>query len=46
MSLINALLTALSIRNPRETLKALKKRESLWKGKNIYWVVRAERDRK
>ena len=46
MSLINALLTALSIRNPRETLKALKKRETLWKGKNIYWAVRTERVRK
>jgi len=46
ISVINALLTALSIRNPRETLKALKKRETLWKGKNIYWAVRADRDRK
>ena len=39
MSLVNALLTALSIRNPRETLKALKKRESLWKEKGIYWAT-------
>ncbi|MEA2014886.1 MAG: MurR/RpiR family transcriptional regulator, partial [Thermodesulfobacteriota bacterium] len=46
VSLINALLTALSIRNPRETLTALKKREALWKEKNIYWATRAERDRK
>ncbi|MCK4535351.1 MAG: MurR/RpiR family transcriptional regulator, partial [Syntrophobacterales bacterium] len=46
MSLINALLTALSIRNPRETLAALKNRETLWKEKNIYWAVRAERDRR
>ena len=45
MSLINALLTALSIRNPRETLKALKKRETLWKGKNVYWATRTERGR-
>ena len=46
VSLINALLTALSIRNPGETLTALKKRETLWKGKNIYWAVRTERGRK
>jgi len=46
VSLINALLTALSIRNPGETLTALKKREALWKGKNIYWAVRTERGRK
>jgi DNA-binding MurR/RpiR family transcriptional regulator len=46
VSLINALLTALSIRNPQKTLNVLKKRESLWKGKNIYWAVRNERDRK
>ncbi|MBN2284602.1 MAG: MurR/RpiR family transcriptional regulator [Deltaproteobacteria bacterium] len=39
MSLINALLTALSIQNPQETLKALKKRETLWKKKEIYWTT-------
>nr|HOO91546.1 SIS domain-containing protein [Syntrophales bacterium] len=44
MSLINALLTALSIRNPRETLSALKKRETLWKGKKIYWEMPTEKD--
>ena len=43
VSLINALLTALSIRNPRETLKALKKREVLWKEKDIYWGMSTER---
>ncbi len=46
MSLINALLTALSIRNPRETLAALKKRENLWKEKDIYWEIPTEKDRK
>jgi len=39
MSLVNALLTALSIQNPQETLKALKKRESLWRKKEIYWMT-------
>ncbi len=39
MSLINALLTALSIQNPQETLKSLKKRESLWRKKEIYWMT-------
>ena len=46
MSLINALLTALSIRDPEETLAALKKRETLWKGKKIYWDMPTERDKK
>ncbi|MBN2539488.1 MAG: MurR/RpiR family transcriptional regulator [Deltaproteobacteria bacterium] len=46
VSLINALLTALSIRNPQETLAALKKRETLWKEKDIYWAMPAERNRK
>ncbi len=41
VSLINALLTALSVQNPPETLKALKKRESLWKNKGIYWTTPA-----
>ncbi|MBW2632014.1 MAG: MurR/RpiR family transcriptional regulator [Deltaproteobacteria bacterium] len=41
VSLINALLTALSVQNPPETLKALKKRESLWKEKGIYWTTPA-----
>lgn len=41
MSLINALLTALSVQNPPETLKALKKRETLWKEKGIYWTTPA-----
>ena len=46
VSLINALLTALSVQEPQKTLQTLKKRETLWKGKNIYWAVRVERDRK
>lgn len=36
MSLINALLTELSVQNPAETMKALKERESLWQRKGIY----------
>lgn len=45
VSLINALLTALSVQNPSDTLKALKKRESLWKEKEIYWTKPAGRKR-
>jgi DNA-binding MurR/RpiR family transcriptional regulator len=36
MSLVNALLTELSVQNPEETKKALKERESLWQKKEIY----------
>lgn len=36
VSLINALLTAVSVQEPAETVKALKEREGLWKAKNIY----------
>jgi len=36
VSLVNALLTAVSVQEPAETLKALKEREDLWKAKNIY----------
>jgi DNA-binding MurR/RpiR family transcriptional regulator len=36
MSLVNALLTAMSIQNPEETMKALKEREVLWQRKGIY----------
>lgn len=36
MSLVNALLTALSIQDPGETMKALKERETLWQQKEIY----------
>lgn len=35
-SLVNALLTALSIQNPEETAKALREREILWQKKKIY----------
>jgi DNA-binding MurR/RpiR family transcriptional regulator len=36
VSLINALLTAVSVQNPEETVGALKEREALWKAKKIY----------
>ncbi len=36
MSLVNALLTDLSVRNPEETMKTLKERELLWQKKEIY----------
>jgi DNA-binding MurR/RpiR family transcriptional regulator len=35
-SLINALLTALSVRAPEKTMRNLKEREALWKEKGIY----------
>jgi len=37
-SIVNALLTAISIMNPDETMKALRDREALWKEKNIYVI--------
>lgn len=36
MSVVNALLTVLSIQNPEETVKALKDREILWRKRDIY----------
>jgi DNA-binding MurR/RpiR family transcriptional regulator len=36
MSVVNALLTALSVQNPKQTMKALKGREELWQKKEIY----------
>ncbi len=36
MSLVNALLTAVSVQDPGETMKALKEREAIWKKKEIY----------
>ena len=36
MSLVNALLTALSIQNPDETIQALKDGEKIWQEKDIY----------
>ena len=36
MSLVNALLTELSVQNPEETKKALEERELLWQKKEIY----------
>lgn len=38
LSIVNALLTAISIQNPDETMKALRDREALWKEKNIYVI--------
>lgn len=38
MSLVNALLTAVSVQNPAQTLNALKDREALWTEKQIYAV--------
>ncbi len=42
MSLVNALLTELSVRNPEETMKALKDRELLWQKKEIYVLPYAD----
>jgi DNA-binding MurR/RpiR family transcriptional regulator len=42
MSLVNALLTALSVQNPGETMKALKEREGLWQQKEIYIIPYAD----
>lgn len=42
MSLVNALLTELSVQNPEETMKALKERESLWQRKEIYVLPYAD----
>jgi len=42
MSLVNALLTELSVQNPEETMKALKERESLWQEKEIYVLPYAD----
>jgi DNA-binding MurR/RpiR family transcriptional regulator len=35
-SLINALLTAISIQNPKKTLRVLRRREALWEKKGVY----------
>ncbi len=42
MSLANALLTELSVRNPEETMKTLKERELLWQKKEIYVLPYAD----
>jgi DNA-binding MurR/RpiR family transcriptional regulator len=42
MSLVNALLTALSVQDPEETMKALKERESFWQKKEIYAIPYAD----
>ncbi len=36
ISLVNAMVTAVSIKNPQNTLKVLKKREDLWKEKKVF----------
>jgi DNA-binding MurR/RpiR family transcriptional regulator len=36
MTIVNALLTAISVRDPGKTIKELSNRESLWKSKQIY----------
>lgn len=35
-SLVNALLTAISIQNPKKTLRILREREALWEEKGVY----------
>ncbi|MFH2075098.1 MAG: MurR/RpiR family transcriptional regulator [Pseudomonadota bacterium] len=42
MSLVNALLTALSVQDPEETMRALKERETLWQQKEIYVIPYAD----
>lgn len=42
MSLVNALLTELSVQDPVETMKALKEREVLWQKKEIYVLPYAD----
>jgi DNA-binding MurR/RpiR family transcriptional regulator len=42
MSLVNALLTELSVQNPEDTMKALKEREFLWQKKEIYILPYAD----
>jgi DNA-binding MurR/RpiR family transcriptional regulator len=42
MSVINALLTELSVQDPEETMKALKEREVLWQKKEIYLLPYAD----
>jgi DNA-binding MurR/RpiR family transcriptional regulator len=42
ISLVNALLTALSVHNPEETMRALKEREILWQKKGIYVIPYAD----
>jgi len=46
VSIVNALLTALSIQNPEEMLKKLEKQEGLWKTKKIYMAARENRFKK
>ena len=45
-SLINALLTAMSIREPEKTLRILRQREALWEEKGVYLSNTGARDSK
>jgi DNA-binding MurR/RpiR family transcriptional regulator len=43
VSVANALLTAVSVRNPEETVNALKAREAIWTSRKIYMVSEKKR---
>jgi len=45
-SLVNALLTAMSIQSPGKTLRILREREALWEEKGVYTTNPRERKRK
>jgi len=45
MSLVNALITAISIRDPEKTLKTLNDREVIWKTKQIYVQTQAPKQK-
>ncbi len=45
-SLINALLTAMSIQKPGKTLRILREREALWEEKGVYTTNPKEREKK
>ena len=45
-SLINALLTAMSIREPEKTLRILRQREALWEEKEVYLSTSGDRSQK
>lgn len=46
MSLINALVVALSLRRPDESKKRFENLEKIWESKNIYWQERPKREEK
>ena len=45
-SLVNALLTAMSIREPEKTLRILRQREALWEEKEVYLSTSGDRSQK